>query len=317
MFLDKQIGVVVPCFNEEKYINQVIDTMPEFIDYILVVDDKSSDRTVEIVKKYSTEQPDRIILLPHSVNQGVGGAIATGYVWCRDHNVDVAVVMAGDAQMDPADLPALITPVADGSYDYSKGNRLFTGDSWNKIPRIRYLGNSALSLLTKMASGYWRVADSQCGYTAINLRALKKVNWDHMYRRFGQPNDLLVRLNIQNMRVCDIPVTPVYYPGAESGIKPLRMIPWFSIFIFRLFMMRMVQRYIIRDFHPLVFFYAFSAFLLGIIGPILTVRFFVVWFIEQLVPPITTMAIIFIMITGIQFLLFAMWFDMQYNTELS
>ena len=317
MFLEKTIGVVVPCFNEEKYIDRVIDTMPEWIDYILVVDDKSSDRTIEIVNGYVARQPGRVILLPHSVNQGVGGAIATGYIWCRDHEIDVAVVMAGDAQMDPADLPALITPVVEDSYDYSKGNRLFTGDAWNRIPKIRYLGNSALSLLTKIASGYWRVADSQCGYTAINLRALKKVDWNQMYKRFGQPNDLLVLLNIQNMRVCDIPVTPVYHPGAESGIKPLRMIPWFSVFIFRLFIKRMVQRYIIRDFHPLVFFYAFSAFLLGIVGPVLLVRFFIVWFNEHTVPPITTMSIIFIVITGIQFLLFAMWFDMQYNTELS
>jgi glycosyltransferase involved in cell wall biosynthesis len=317
MFLEKKVGVVVPCFNEEKYIKQVIETMPDFIDYIVIVDDKSSDCTVKIVNEYCVEQPDRVILLQHQVNQGVGGAIATGYVWCRDHAIDVAVVMAGDAQMDPADLPALITPVAEDRYDYSKGNRLFTGDAWNKIPKIRYLGNSALSLFTKIASGYWRVADSQCGYTAINLRALQRLDWSQMYRRFGQPNDLLVRLNIQNMRVCDIPVTPVYYPGAESGIKPLRMIPWFSVFIFKLFSMRMVQRYIIRDFHPLVFFYTFAAILLGIFTPILAVRFIVVWVIEHLVPPITTMAIIFIVLTGIQFLLFAMWFDMQYNTNLS
>jgi glycosyltransferase involved in cell wall biosynthesis len=317
MFLEKTIAVVVPCYNEEIYIRKVIETMPDFVDKIIIVDDMSSDHTVEIVEEYISTKKNRAVLIQHKVNQGVGGAIASGYIWCRDNEMDVTVVMAGDAQMDPKDLPALITPVAEGRYDYSKGNRLFTGDAWHKIPKIRYLGNSALSLLTKIASGYWRVADSQSGYAAISLKALKAIDWDQMYKRYGQPNDLLVRLNIQNMRVIDVPVTPVYYPGAESGIKPLRMIPWFSFFIFKLFLMRMVQRYIVRDFHPLVFFYAFSGFLLGLIAPILTIRFFIVWSIERLVPPINTLSIIFVIVTGIQFLLFAMWFDMQYNVELS
>ena len=317
MLMEKSIAVVIPCFNEEKYIRKVVDTIPDYVDQIVIVDDKSSDRTVEIVNKYVSAQPGRVVLLKHKINQGVGGAIATGYIWCRDHEIDVTAVMAGDAQMDPADLPALIKPVAEGRYDYSKGNRLFTGDAWNKIPKIRYLGNSVLSLLTKIASGYWRVADSQCGYTAICLNALKQMDWDQMYKRFGQPNDLLVRLNIHNMRVCDIPVMPVYNPAAESGIKPIRMIPWFSFFIFKLFIMRMIQRYVIRDFHPLVFFYAFSGFLFGLVTPILIIRFLIVWFLERVVPPITALSIIFVVITATQFLLFAMWFDMQYNMNLS
>jgi glycosyltransferase involved in cell wall biosynthesis len=317
MFSAKKIAVVVPCFNEEKYIAKVIETMPDFVDYIVVVDDKSADRTCEIVNGYKSSLADKIILLQHKVNQGVGGAIATGYIWCRDNEIDISVVMAGDAQMDPVDLPSLIKPIADGRYDYSKGNRLFTGDAWNSIPKIRYLGNSALSLLTKIASGYWRVADSQCGYTAISLNALKVIDWNRMYKRYGQPNDLLVRLNIHTFRVCDVPVTPVYYRGAESGIKPLRMIPWFSWFIFRLFMMRMLQRYVIRDFHPLVFFYAFAGAFLGIFTPLLTLRLFVVWYLVGNIPAINSLAIIVVVVTGIQFFLFAMWFDMQYNTNLS
>ncbi len=317
MYKEKFIAVVIPCFNEKKYISKVIDTMPDFVDFMVVVDDHSTDTTVEIVKEYLSAQPDRIILIEHEANQGVGGAIASGYIWCRDHDIDVAAVMAGDAQMDPTDLPAIINPIAEGKYDYSKGNRLFSGDAWQKIPKIRYLGNSMLSLLTKIASGYWRVADSQSGYTAIGLNALKQLDWSKMYKRFGQPNDLLVRLNIHAMCVCDVPVKPVYFPDAESGIKPLRMIPWFTFFILKLFIMRMVQRYIIRDFHPLVFFYAVSAILFGMITPIFIIRFFIVWSQEGLVPPITSLSIIFFVITGIQFLLFAMWFDMQYNMNLS
>ncbi len=317
MFMEKRVAVVVPCYNEALYIRKVIETMPAFVDRIVVVDDASTDNTMDIVREYSSREPERIIPIKMKANRGVGGAIASGYIWCRDHGIDVTAVMAGDAQMDPADLPALLEPVTEGSYDFSKGNRLFTGDAWNKIPKIRYLGNSALSLMTKIASGYWRVADSQSGYTAISLKALKAINWDGMYQRFGQPNDLLVRLNIQNIKVCDVPVTPVYLPGAQSGIKPLRMIPWFTVFIFRLFVMRMIQKYVIRDFHPLVFFYAFSGFLLSIFLPLLALRFIILWYLERTVPPITSLAIILVLITGIQFLLFAMWFDMQYNMHLS
>ncbi len=228
MYGEKTIGIIVPAYNEEKLIGRTLDTIPDFVDQIIIVDDCSRDKTVECIQKRIAQQPERIILIQHQVNQGVGGAIATGYKWCRDHELDVAVVMAGDAQMDPADLPALLDPVVEGAVDYAKGNRLFTGDAWNQIPRVRYLGNSAMSLLTKIASGYWHVADSQSGYTAINSRALEKIDWDQMYKRYGQPNDLLVRLNVYNFRVRDVPVRPVYNIGEKSGVKPLRMIPKLS-----------------------------------------------------------------------------------------
>jgi glycosyltransferase involved in cell wall biosynthesis len=316
MYSNHTIAIVVPAYNEENLINKVIETMPSYVDYIVLVDDCSKDYTVDRIREHMDEQPERIILIQHEVNQGVGGAIASGYVWCRDHNIDIAGVMAGDAQMDPEDLPAILDPIVNGRADYTKGNRLFTGDAWNQIPRIRYLGNAALSLLTKIASGYWRVADSQCGYTAINLKALKMIHWDQMYKRYGMPNDLLVRLNIFNFRVVDVPVKPIYYTGAKSGIKPLRMIPRLSIFLLNLFVYRMVQKYIIRDFHPLVFFYAFSTVLLGLFTPILTARLLIMWAINNKIPPINALTVIVVVITGLQFLLFAMQFDMEYNKDL-
>jgi glycosyltransferase involved in cell wall biosynthesis len=176
MYGDCKIAVVVPAYNEEILISRVIETMPDYVDWIVVVDDDSQDGTAGAVRRYLSDQGKRLQLIQHETNQGVGGAIATGYKWCRDHEADVAVVMAGDAQMDPADLPALLDPVVTDKVDYTKGNRLFTGDAWNQIPRVRYLGNSGMSLLTKIASGYWHVADSQCGYTAINLKALKTID---------------------------------------------------------------------------------------------------------------------------------------------
>ena len=319
MYQDKIIGVVVPAYNEEVLIGRVIDTMPDYVDRIVIVDDCSQDGTAANVKNYLKEEKFRdgkLIFIEHTQNQGVGGAIATGYKWCRDHEVDVTVVMAGDAQMDPADMPSLLQPIIFDGADYAKGNRLFTGDAWNKIPRIRYLGNSAMSLLTKIASGYWHVADSQSGYTAINLSALKTLDWDQMYKRYGQPNDLLVRLNIYNFKVRDVPVTPIYDIGEKSGIKPLRMIPRLSWLLLKLFFWRLWQKYVIRDFHPLVFFYVMAFFLLIASIP-LGGRVFYRWLILGLqIPAINALAWMSSVIAGFQALFFAMWFDIEYNKEL-
>jgi glycosyltransferase involved in cell wall biosynthesis len=315
MLDDHTIAAVVPAYNEEKLIGRVIETMPDFVDRIIVVDDYSHDSTREQVRQFASIDSDRVVLIEHQDNQGVGSAIATGYVWCRDHEIDVAVVMAGDAQMDPADLPNLLGPVISGEADYTKGNRLFTGDAWKIIPRVRYLGNSVLSLLTKIASGYWHIADSQAGYTAINLRALKTIDWDQMYKRYGQPNDLLVRLNIYSFRVRDVPVRPVYNIGEDSGINPIRIIPKLSWLLFKLFLYRMVQKYVIRDFHPLVFFYGLAGLLLFLCLPLLA-RLIWFWAADGVIPKINALALMFSGITGLQSLFFAMWFDMESNRSL-
>jgi hypothetical protein len=225
------------------------------------------------------------------------------------------VVMAGDAQMEPANLPDLLAPVVAGEVDYAKGNRLFTGDAWNQIPRVRYLGNSAMSLLTKIASGYWHVADSQSGYTAINLKALKTIDWDQMYKRYGQPNDLLVRLNVYNFRVRDVPVTPVYNIGEKSGVRPLRMIPGLSWLLFKLFLYRIVQKYVIRDFHPLVFFYLMGVALF-IPGFLFGLYMTFYRLLVGTVAPTSALFAVFLVVSGMQSLFFAMWFDMDYNKAL-
>jgi len=315
LFENSTIGVVVPCFNEELLITTVLDTMPGFVDRIYVVDDLSGDATVETVNRYMEHHPDKIQLIVHEVNQGVGGAIATGYKAALKDSIDVTAVMAGDAQMDPADLERVVAPVVRGECDYTKGNRLFRGDAWEIIPRVRYLGNSMISLLTKIASGYWHVADSQSGYTAINLIALSRIDWDQMYKRYGQPNDLLVRLNVWKFRVRDVNVRPIYDIGEKSGIKPLRMIPKLSWLLWRLFMFRMVQKYVIRDFHPLLFFYGVGLTLLPagtLFGGYLLMK-------RLLFGPIAETSALFaafLLIMGLQFLLFAMWFDMEYNKDL-
>jgi glycosyltransferase involved in cell wall biosynthesis len=312
MYEGKTVAVVVPAHDEETLIGRTLGTMPELVDRIVVVDDASTDATAERVAEIAAGCGGRIVLLRHERNQGVGGAIATGYEWVRDQGCDVAVVMAGDAQMDPADLPALLDPVVSGRADYAKGNRLFTGEAWKVIPRVRYLGNSVLSLLTKIASGYWQVADSQCGYTAISRRALGTIDWTRTYRRYGQPNDLLVRLNVYDFPVVDVPVRPVYGIGERSGVKPLRMIPRLALLLFRLFLLRMGQKYVIRDFHPLVFFYALGV-LLALPG--LALGLYLVAYRIFTGPVAATSALfaMFLLVSGLQLVLFAMWFDMDHN----
>ena len=314
MYKSKSISVVIPCYNEETQIKKVIDTLPCFLDNIVIIDDKSKDKTVAVCEELA-KKDQRIVLLKHKKNQGVGGAIASGYKWSRDSGVDVAVVMAGDAQMDPDDLPNILDPVVSGEVDYSKGNRLFTGEAFKKIPKIRYFGNSVLSLLTKIASGYWHIADSQSGYTAINKKALNTIDWDKMYKRYGQPNDLLVRLNIYNMKVRDVETNPVYGVGENSGIKLRKVLFTLSWLLLKLFFYRMKEKYIIRDFHPLVLFYSFGAGLAAVSVP-LFVRMTYYAIITGNTPKINFLTWMLCIIMSVQFILFAMWFDMESNKEL-
>ena len=320
MIENQNIAVVVPCYNEELLIGRVIETMPDFVDRVYVVDDCSSDATCEKVESYigkSAEQEMDVCLIRHVENQGVGAAIVTGYKEAIADGMDVVAVMAGDAQMDPDDLQSVITPVVYDEADYVKGNRLFTGEAWETIPRYRYLGNSVLSLLTKIASGYWHIADSQTGYTAISRKTLEALPLTKLYKRYGYPNHLLVMLNVYNFRAIDVPVRPVYNVGEKSGIRLHKVIPRMSWLLLKQFFWRMKEKYVIRDFHPLLFFYGFGMLLLFTCF-LLSVRvFWMMYSQEGYIPPINAMACMFTAITGLQLLLFAMWIDMENNRSLN
>ena len=316
MYKNHSIAVVVPAYNEETQIARVIDTMPPIVDKIIIVDDCSKDRTSEVVRGNPAYDSGKIVLIRHDVNQGVGGAIATGYKWCRDNSIGIAVVMAGDAQMDPKDLPFLLDPVVENRADYSKGNRLVTGQAYKKIPRIRFIGNSILSLLTKIASGYWHVADSQTGYTAINSTGLALIDWDNMYKRYGQPNDVLVKLNVAGLRVLDVPIEPVYNVGEKSGIKIRKVIFSISGLLFYLFLWRIREKYIIRSFHPLVFFYIFG-FIGALVGTTLFIRILYLWFSVGSIPEISLLSWFFTLSISFNAFGFAMWFDYEENKHLN
>jgi glycosyltransferase involved in cell wall biosynthesis len=312
MLEGKRVAVVVPAHDEEGLIAQTLQGIPGFVDRIYVVDDGSRDATVERARATGDR---RVEIVTHERNCGVGAAIVTGYKRALEAGDDIVAVMAGDNQMDPADLEMLVTPVARGEVDYAKANRLFTGQAWELIPRTRYLGNAVLSLLTKIASGYWHVADSQSGYTAISREMLAQLHLDRVYTNYGFPNDLLVHLNVWNARVRDFSSRPVYGVGERSGIRYRKVVPRISWLLVKGFFWRLREKYVIRDFHPLVFFY-FLGFLMGLAGLVLGIAETVLRIMGHDITPATIVLVALLLISGSQFTLFAMWFDMESNKDL-
>jgi glycosyltransferase involved in cell wall biosynthesis len=308
----KRVAVVIPAFNEETLIADTIGAIPDFVDQIYVVDDQSKDGTVERVRSLADS---RLHVLEHERNHGVGAAIVTGYKQAAADQMDVTAVMAADNQMDPEDLEHLVAPVARGEVDYAKANRLFTGQAWELIPRYRYLGNAVLSLLTKIASGYWHVADSQSGYTAVSLDYLQLLDLDRIYKRYGFPNDMLVHLNVWNARVRDFPSRPIYGVGERSGIRLRKVVPTISWLLVKGFFWRLREKYVIRDFHPLVFFYILG-FLMSFLGLGLGIAEIVLRIMGNQITAATVVLVALLLIFGSQFTLFAMWFDMESNKDL-
>jgi glycosyltransferase involved in cell wall biosynthesis len=225
MFRDLRIAVVIPAFNESAKIAATVRSVPGFVDDIFVIDDASSDDTS--ARARATDRAVEVVR--HDENRGVGAAIATGYRLALGVGADIAVVMAGDGQMDPEDLPSLLAPIADGTADYVKGNRFKHPEIWTAMPKTRIVGNIVLSAATRVTSGYHHVFDSQCGYTAIHRRALAAIDLDVLWARYGYPNDLLSRLYVAGVRVVDVPVRPIYGDHWRSGINlgtALHPLPW-------------------------------------------------------------------------------------------
>lgn len=317
MFQEHRVSVVIPAHNEELLIERVVTGIPSFVDHIIVVDDTSTDGTAEKLRDLRARMGERLVVVRHEKNQGVGAAIVTGYETALGIAGErhLVAVMAGDAQMDPEDLPKLLAPCARGEIDYAKGNRLISGEAWRLIPRTRYLGNAVLSLLTKIASGYWHVADSQTGYTVVTAEALSVLHLRQLYPRYGFPNHMLVELNNYDFRVRDVPIRPVYNVGEVSGIRLHKVIPTISWLLFRCYFWRMKEKYIIRDFHPLIFFLFFGMLLTA--GSLLLAAWLV--YLRLTVGPVSAVAAIFATVclnSGIQSILFALWMDMERNKAL-
>jgi glycosyltransferase involved in cell wall biosynthesis len=308
MYKEHKIGVAIPAYNEENHVKDTIETLPDFIDKIYVVDDGSADKTVEIVKTLTDQ---RIHLLQHEVNKGMGAALVTGYKAALKEEMDIIVKMDGDNQMDPEQLPILVKPIIDGKADYAKGNRLLSQEYRRGMTKWRFLGNAMLTFLTKIGSGYWQIMDPQNGYTAISKSALGRIDVDSIYPYYGYCNDILVKLNIYGYRVRDV-VMPARYGNEKSKIKYSKYIFKVSLMLLRNFFWRLKMKYILFSFHPLVLFYMLGIVLtpIGFLGGLYSLYFKFVLGGSVFVRGVLSLLLF---ILGVQFLLFAMLFDMQVN----
>ncbi len=261
-------------------------------------------------------QKSRIILIDNIQNGGVGAAVANGYKWCRENEIHCVAKIDGDGQMDPSELEAICMPVLNNQVDYVKGNRLIYPGSSLIIPKIRYFGNSVLSILTKIASGYWHISDTQTAFTAISLKALKALKLYDLYPTYGYPNDILVKLNINFCTITEVPIKPVYEIGEQSKMKILKVIPRISRILLKGFFKRLWQKYMVKSFHPMFILYHIGFLLLTVSVPF-GIKILLKVFSHSAANPVTVLAFIFLFISGFQSLLFAMWMDIQDNERLN
>ncbi|WP_022888319.1 glycosyltransferase family 2 protein [Agromyces italicus] len=246
VFEGARVAAIVPAYNEEKMIATVIETMPDFVDQIVIVDDCSTDSTSDVVR--ASADP-RVRLIRHDLNTGVGGAIISGHRAAMAAGADVNVVMAGDAQMDPAYLPALLERVTAQGFGFAKANRFFSPESFKGMPKHRVFGNVVLSFMTKLASGYWNLFDPQNGYTAVRTEVLRRIDLDRVAPRYSFENDLLIHLNILQVPAVDVPIPAVY--GAEvSSIRLSKVVPELLSLLTRGFWRRIWYRYVLWSFSP-------------------------------------------------------------------
>lgn len=227
-----RIAVVVPAFNEARLIGRTLASIPSYVSHVVVVDDASHDATAEAARAVCDQ---RVEVVRHAENRGVGAAIVTGYQAAFARGADVCAVMAGDGQMDPHDLQRLLAPVLSGKAAYAKGDRLSFPHARRAMPLTRWLGNVVLGRLTALAAGV-DIRDSQCGYTVLSREAADLLPLDKLWNRYGYPNDLLGMLAERKLRVSEVVVRPIY-ADEDSGIKL-----WHALFVVPFVLLRVLSR---------------------------------------------------------------------------
>ncbi|ELZ00860.1 glycosyltransferase family 2 protein [Natrialba asiatica] len=353
MYRDSSVGVVIPAYNEEGFVGDVIREMPAYVDRLYLIDDRSTDGTWEEIHDAARADRDkraaetgsdraaathraelapdggtsalsnravvhdpigRVVPIQHRENRGAGGAIKTGYLAARADGVDATVTVDADGQMDLSQMSRLLDPIVEGTADYTKGNRLLAAEYRDAMPRFRFIGNTMLTFLTKVASGYWKTMDPQNGYTAISQDALEAIELESLYEYYGYCNDLLVKLNVNDAAVADVSM-PAVYGDEESSITYSEYIPKVSTMLLKNFLWRLKTKYLALDFHPLALFYLLGAgtSAIGMVGGLWTL--FIA--LSQLTLPfLQGMASFLVFIFGVALLLFAMVFDMAQSEHL-
>ncbi len=306
MYQGQRIAAVVPAYNEAKLIGTTIATMPDFVDIIVVVNDCSTDDTSQRARDVADP---RVVVLDHEHNTGVGGSILDGHARALELGADINVVMAGDAQMDPEYLPALLDPICLHGYEFTKANRFFSRTSYAGMPVVRVLGSVVLSFATKAASGYWNLFDPQNGYTAVHRNALRRLDFAVVSRGYEFENDLLIWLNIANARAKDVPV-PARYGDEVSTMRLHKVAPAIAGLLIRGFWRRMLLKHVLASFSPIavLFFSGLAMITFGLVVG--------VWVLVQtLGPPVASTGSVLLsvapLLTGIHMLISAWTLDIQ------
>jgi dolichol-phosphate mannosyltransferase len=240
-----KIAVVVPCYKTGRTVAAVVVGMPDWVDHVIVVDDACPEASGEAAERSGAP---RVTVLRHAQNQGVGGAVASGYRKALELGCDIVLKMDGDDQMDPAFARKLVEPLATDRADYAKGNRFHDFRALRAMPRLRLFGNSLLSFFIKFASGYWNLMDPTNGYTAIHRRVLTELNLDRLDRRYFFESDMLIQLNIVGAVTVDVPI-PARYGAENSSLSIPRVAATFPAKIMRGLARRLFFRYFIYDFN--------------------------------------------------------------------
>ncbi|RQG95375.1 glycosyltransferase family 2 protein [Natrarchaeobius chitinivorans] len=274
-----------------------------------------TDGGVSVLAKRATvhDPIGRVVPIRHPENRGAGAAIKTGYLAALEDGVDAAVTVDADGQMDLEQMSRLLDPLVEGTADYAKGNRLQSSEYRASMPRFRLFGNAILTVLTKFASGYWKTMDPQNGYTAISREALEAVDVEGLYEYYGYCNDLLVKLNVNDMAVADVAM-PAVYGEEESSIAYTEYVPKVSTMLFRNFLWRLRTKHLVRGFHPLVLLYPFGV-VTGVIGAIGVLQSLVTLAGTGSVSYQGTASAV-VLVVGIASLLFAIGFDVDESEHL-
>ena len=299
------ISVVIPTYKVSKHIKDVVDALPNFIDNIIVVDDKCPQESSNIVKNL-----DKVVLVNHNINQGVGGAVISGYRKALELNSDVVVKVDGDGQMDSKYIESLILPLIENKADYTKGNRFNDFQALNSMPKIRLFGNSVLSFMVKVASGYWNIMDPTNGFTAITSKAINGLNFDGLAKRYFFETDMLINLNLENCVVKDIPI-PAKYENEESNLNIKNVMMTFPQKMLKGLAKRIFYKYYIYDFNMASVYLLFGLpmFLFGMIFGSYRWIVAIIQNIENSTG--TIMLAVLPIILGVQFILQAISIDMN------
>lgn len=240
----EKVAVVIPSYKVKLHISAVISSMPDIVSQIYVVDDKCPEETGKYVEETIADQ--RVKVIYHKENLGVGGAVMTGYQRALEDGFDIVIKIDGDGQMDPQLIPYFISPILSGEADYAKGNRFYDITYIGRMPTIRIIGNALLSFMSKLSSGYWYLFDPTNGYTAVHRDVIEHLPMDKISRRYFFESDMLFRLNILRAVVVDIPMT-AKYGGEVSNLKVRKVMGEFFVKHLRNFGKRIFYNYYLRD----------------------------------------------------------------------